>query len=387
MKLDLPTLLSALTLTSGVLAVAVLTVAWRAHLHRGLALWGGGLVVNALSYPAFALRMSGWLEFSILSANLLTTLTLALHIQAIMAFQHARALAPPVWLVWLPVPLSVALAWLFLHDDHWRNILVATVQSALAIMLASQAWAPRLQGPRLTGRLVVIAGSVLLATTLLIRTGFMVSQSDWDTHYNVPDQVQTATYFIVMAVLLLNSMGFVLMQMEESIARQHELATHDVLTGVFNRRALMDALERDMAQTTRDGTPLTLLMIDIDHFKRVNDRHGHLVGDEVLRQVAQRTQQRLRRSDLLARYGGEEFLALLPNTDQTGATVVAEAIRLSMEEKPIMVQQTAIPVTVSIGVHCHQPHSAHQAAEPLIAASDEALYRAKHNGRNRVEVG
>lgn len=386
MTLHLPTLLSTLTLTSSVLAMAVLTVAWRAHIHRGLSLWGAGLVVNALSYPAFALRVLDWPAFSILSTNLLTTLTLALHIQALMVFQRSRAQTLPGWLVWLPVPTSVVLAGAFLHDDHWRNILVAALQSAMALMLVTQAWAPRLQGPRLTGRLVMIAGAALLAGMFLTRTAFMVAESDWDQHYNVPDQIQAVTYFVTMAVLLLNSMGFVLMQMEHAIASQHELANHDALTGTFNRRALMVALERDIAQACRDKTPLTLLMIDIDHFKLVNDQHGHLVGDEVLRQVAQRTQLRLRRSDLLARYGGEEFLALLPNTDQPGALVVAEAIRRSVAELPITVGKTQIPVTVSIGVHSHPQTPAPAASQTLIAASDEALYRAKHNGRNRVEV-
>lgn len=387
MKLDLPTLLWTLTLASGVLAAAVLTVAWREKLHRGLSLWGLGLVVNALSYPAFGLRALGWPHTSIVLANLLTALTIVMHTLGLMEFQRSRARALPVWLVCLPAVLNVLVASLLLHDDHWRNVLVAALQSVLAGLFLSQAWAPELEGRRLTGRLVVIAGTGLLLVTFVVRTLFMIAVSDWDGHYNVPDHVQAWTYFATLAILLVNSMGFVLMQMEHAIVQQTTLATHDGLTGLYNRHALMEALERYGAQSQRGGTCLALLMIDIDHFKAVNDQHGHLAGDEVLREVAQRAQNRLRRADLLARYGGEEFLALLPLTDQAGATVVAQAIRRAMEEQPISVRGHGIAVTVSIGVHAAVVPAAAGATEAMVAASDQALYLAKHQGRNRVVVG
>lgn len=381
--MDLPTLLACLTLTSSVLAAAVLTVAWRAKVHRGLTLWGMGLVFNALSYPAFGLRTLGWATTSILLTNLLTALTLVLHTLALMAFQRGRTRPMLSGWLWLLAGANVLAAWAFLHDDHWRNILAAALQSGLAALFLLQAWGPGLQPPRLTGRLVIITGTGLLLVTFLVRTVLMIVQSDWDGRYKVPDDVQAATYFVALSVLLLNSMGFVLMQMERAISQQHNLATHDGLTGVYNRHALMDALPRYLAQAARAGTPLALLMIDIDHFKRVNDQHGHLTGDEVLRTVAQRVNQRLRRADLLARFGGEEFLVLLPGTDLGGAGVVAENIRRAVESAPIWVQGQAIAVTVSIGVHAEVP-SPDAAAEALIAASDEALYEAKRQGRNRV---
>ncbi len=279
---------------------------------------------------------------------------------------------------------NVLAAGLFLHDDHWRNIWVAALQSGLAALFLLQAWGPGLEPPRLTGRLVVITGTGLLLVTFLVRTVFMVLQSDWDGRYKVPDQVQAATYFMALSVLLLNSVGFVLMQMERAISQQQNLATHDGLTGLYNRHALMDALPRYQAQAARTSAPLALLMIDIDHFKRVNDQHGHLSGDEVLRAVAHRINERLRRADLLARFGGEEFLVVLPNTDRGGAGVVAENIRRAIESAPIGVQGQVIPVTVSIGVHADVPDHRATGAEAFIAASDQALYAAKHQGRNRV---
>jgi diguanylate cyclase (GGDEF)-like protein len=351
MHLDLQTLLWVLPLTSGILAAAVLAVAWRTQVHKGLSLWGLGLVINTLSYPAFALRTLGWLYVSIVTANLLTVLTLVLHTLALMEFQRTQVRVAPLWCVWAPAALIAASTLLFMRDDHLRNVLTAGFQSAMAMVLLTQAWAPGLQKPRLTGRWVVVIGSLTLLVTLIARTVSMVTASSWDGHYNVPPHIQTVTYFGALAVLLTNSIGFVLMQMEHAISKQHHIAIHDQLTGLYNRYALLDMLDFLGAQSRRSGKPLAMLMLDIDYFKLVNDQHGHLVGDEVLRQVAQRAKNRLRQSDVMTRYGGEEFLALLPETDQEAAIVVAQDIRQAIEAHPMVVGCAEIPITISIGVH------------------------------------
>lgn len=386
MTLHLPTLLVALTLASGVLASAVLAVAWGSRRYKGLSLWGLGLVLNALSYLAFGLRDAGWLSLSILLTNALTALSLVIHTLALMAFQRGRSRSPPPWVVWVPAALNMLAAVALLHDDRWRNVLVAGLQAMMALVLLSQAWAPGLHGRRLTGRWVVIAGTSTLCATMVLRTLFMLEASEWDAQFNVPTQVQVATYFAILGVLLLNSMGYVLMQMEHAVGQQHELASHDRLTGLYNRLALMELMEHHLALARRRRSPLALLMLDIDHFKVVNDQHGHLVGDEVLRQVAQRAQARLRGADLLARFGGEEFLALLPATTAEGAQAVAEGIRRAVGEQPMVVNGVSIPVTISIGVHAAIPTEGPTAAEAMIALSDQALYDAKHQGRNRVVV-
>lgn len=384
MTLHLPTLLLALWVTSAVLAVAVLAVAWRGRVHQGLALWGLGLVCNAVSYPVFGLRALGWPDLSIVATNALTALTLVFHVLAVRAFQQGRA---PVWSaawVWGLALVNVALAAAFLGNDHWRNILASATQGLLAACLLHQAVAPGLRGERLTGRWVVMAGAALLVATMGVRTAFMVAQADWSGVYKVPEPVQFWTYFVVLAVLLLNSMGFVLMQMEHALSQQHSLATHDGLTGVHNRLALMEALTRDASQAQRSKLPLAVLMIDIDHFKSVNDQHGHLAGDAVLREVARRASQRLRHADMLARYGGEEFVALLPHTDAEGALTVAEAIRQAIAARPCEVHGVSIPVAVSIGVNAAVPAPGAEGVEALLAGSDQALYLAKGQGRNRV---
>ena len=227
----------------------------------------------------------------------------------------------------------------------------------------------------------------MLLMTFILRTIFMVVESDWDGHYNVPAHIQAATYFSGLAVVLTNSIGFVLMQMEYAISQQHNLAIHDQLTGLYNRYELLEMLAHSGAQSRRSGKPLAMLMLDIDYFKLVNDRYGHLVGDEVLRQVARRANERLRRSDVMTRYGGEEFLALLPDTDLEGAIVVAQDIRQAIEMHPMVVGGKEIPITISIGVHAGVFGNALDAADAMISASDRALYQAKEQGRNRIVAG
>src|SRR5450432_497096 len=165
--------------------------------------------------------------------------------------------------------------------------------------------------------------------------------------------------------------------------RLEVLALTDSLTMTLNRRALMDRLEAELDRARRYTLSLSLLMVDLDHFKAVNDSFGHLAGDEALRGVARVLQREARSVDVVARYGGEEFVVILPETGEDGAVKVAERIRARVTEQP---QEGLVPmpaVTVSIGVATVLSTQV-QAPEELIALADEALYRAKAQGRNRV---
>jgi two-component system, cell cycle response regulator len=164
----------------------------------------------------------------------------------------------------------------------------------------------------------------------------------------------------------------------------------DVLTGWHNRRYLQSRLFEELARCKRERTPLTCLMIDVDHFKSVNDRFGHLAGDEVLRQLADRISGEVRGSDVSARYGGEEFVVLLPGTGVAAGFVLAERIRAAVAAEPFELtgDTPSLPVTVSIGVADHSPnadeHDLKVVGERLLALADVALYEAKAGGRNAV---
>jgi diguanylate cyclase (GGDEF)-like protein len=159
----------------------------------------------------------------------------------------------------------------------------------------------------------------------------------------------------------------------------------DALTGVANRRRFHQALEIECLRYIRGHAPLSLLMIDLDNFKDVNDRYGHPAGDIVLHSVAQLLLSSLRKTDQLARYGGEEFAVLLPETRMEGALVIAERIRKIVGSKPIVAEGECIPISVSVGVASHANDSEVK-AQILLKKADLALYRAKTAGRNRVEA-
>ncbi len=159
----------------------------------------------------------------------------------------------------------------------------------------------------------------------------------------------------------------------------------DPLTGLFNRRYLDETLEREMARALRHGSPLSVLAIDIDHFKRFNDTHGHDAGDAVLVSVASELQQWLRASDIACRVGGEEFLLVLPDAPLDVAAARAEQVRTAVSELLVSMKSHELPrVTISLGVAVAPGHA--DSGEMLRRRADEALYAAKRNGRNRVEI-
>ncbi len=164
----------------------------------------------------------------------------------------------------------------------------------------------------------------------------------------------------------------------------YRLTTIDGLTQVFNRRYFEDTLEREIARCNRHHRPLSLVIFDIDFFKTINDTHGHLAGDAVLKTLATMIKSRVRKEDVLARYGGEEFVLLLPEISQKAAAVLADKMRKVVERHAFRFDDSTIPVTISAGVSCISK----KIADPieLIRLADERLYEAKAGGRNQVSA-
>jgi diguanylate cyclase (GGDEF)-like protein len=161
-------------------------------------------------------------------------------------------------------------------------------------------------------------------------------------------------------------------------------ATHDGLTGILNRRELMEALARELERAKRDKKPVGIILADIDHFKNVNDTHGHLYGDEVLKEIAQRLRSKLRVYDSVGRYGGEEFLLILPGCDLVNAIVRADDLRSHIASQPITASKISQTITASMGVAVSRDQG-DTGVEALLGQADRGLYEAKKKGRNRVE--
>ncbi len=175
---------------------------------------------------------------------------------------------------------------------------------------------------------------------------------------------------------------------ERILALHHTLrveATHDRLTGLWNRAAIIDSLQQQLDQATDEGTCVGIVLGDLDHFKSVNDTHGHAAGDEVLQEAARRLQSCMETGEHVGRYGGEEFLAITTNCDPSHAAVVAERMRAAISGRPMASPGGLLRITASFGVAttAAQPDVS---ADALIAAADAALYRAKLGGRDRAET-
>lgn len=173
-------------------------------------------------------------------------------------------------------------------------------------------------------------------------------------------------------------------QLQAANTQLQELALHDGLSGLLNRRHWENCLEREFARHRRHNSQASLVLFDIDHFKKLNDSHGHRAGDEVIRQVARVTRQMARESDYAGRYGGEEFVVLLPDTGLEGARQFAERLRCSIEQLSVDYEGLALTCTASMGVACMEEDMPGYGM--LIEAADRALYRSKANGRNCISL-
>ena len=230
--------------------------------------------------------------------------------------------------------------------------------------------------------------------------------SDWCLHTDEGDRRHyrlfmdpvidhsSANYLLVMqditeqerALQLLKSQNEVLEQrlftIERLKNRIKEQSIRDPLTNLYNRRFLNEFMERELALARRNQKPLAVVMLDLDHFKQLNDQYGHQTGDKVIELVAKHLLRQSRRTDILFRYGGEEFLVILPNTSATQAKHLAENWRVHVEQAQVFAKHQAISITVSAGIAVYPEHGT--TAFNLIQAADEALYQAKAAGRNQV---
>ena len=245
-------------------------------------------------------------------------------------------------------------------------------------------WAARLSRVvQRHGARALIAGGTLAGVLLSVLLGQIVV-----TLAGRGDRVIAAVVAAAAAGLLVPAGCAVILRLLAALdaARQRltVLGTHDALTGIFNRRHFLELVQREWDRAKRYETPAALLLIDADHFRQVNDAHGQLCGDEVLRQIAGTTAGSLRQPDVLARFGGEELIVFLPHTDLLGAVDVAERIREQVQRLAVPWQEKTVSTTVSIGVAPMRPEL--ESLDWMIHEADTALQLAKTDGRNCVRA-
>lgn len=387
MLLDSRILLLCLVIVSAALALSICIVAQQNE-HGGLRKWAWALGLESVAWLSFAIDRSFPNTTLIIAANLTLFIAQAVKLAAIYEY---RGLPWPRWQCMLPVLITLFACIFLARNGSHRHIVCGSL--IYAAQMAMIAFALRHDAESRSGN----AWHLLLGSTLAIMSIYVFRAIDSLSGSQIFTPLQTlltstpiqlTVFLFVIGLNITESMGFVLMIKQRSDREIRALAMIDPLTGIFNRRAFMEHAEKECAAAQRNRLPLALLMIDVDHFKKINDRYGHPAGDAVLAEIAHILTSRLRKQDTIGRYGGEEFCVLLPGTEELGAIATGESLRHAISATPLTQAGLSIAVTVSIGITV-KPASEilfKPDFSKLLAAADTALYQAKHDGRNRIVI-
>lgn len=379
MELHLPTLIKAMLMMAVTLLLVVGTLSWRTP-GEGLRAFTTGLALLVISFSMIGLR--GRLPDATLFSLANVTVPAGFAMFNVALHQFLRRPMLRVF-VWGPAVVALALQpWL--HGNPTERVIV--ISSLLAFQCATAITLLLRHGRDAVGigrPMLAVNYGVILAM-LLYR---IVAAGATSSGAQSPErllQLQSVSFVIACMTMTVLSLAFVIMTKEAADERNRILATRDELTGLDNRRTLQERLEQHAALAQRSGLPLTAMILDIDHFKSINDRFGHLSGDEAIRTVATKMRETLRRQDVIGRMGGEEFLIVLPATGIKAAREIAERLRAGIEATgATAVDGRPVHITVSVGISEFDPQAG-IGIETLIRRADEAMYQAKTQGRNRV---
>ena len=372
-----PTLFGCVALVATIMAFCLILVG-QFNQRDGLLTIGFGLLAHALAYVGYTFYGHAPLWFTYGAANSLLAVALAFYGTSLF-----RIVELPVawWRVFAPAALMLVLMVSLIDTLEPRMLaasIVLMVQCALIIY-----WTHRHVPAQGRARMLLIIGSSISLIGLGMRVVAIFGGGAAEMRYDVSNLKQTISVSIGTFTAMMISLGLVLLAKERSESLLKHMALRDVLTGILNRRAILERFASELERARRDRSCLAVAMVDIDHFKQINDRHGHLAGDEVISHCARHLSQRLRASDSIGRYGGEEFLLLLPCTDPEAAETVLDELRLSLASAPAQYGGSGIALRISIGVCCDVPDERDTTAS-LLAKADAALYEAKGLGRDRL---
>jgi diguanylate cyclase (GGDEF)-like protein len=378
MLLDVPTLFIVSIFVTTILGLFLLFAWVQDRSIRALAWWGVAYLIGGVSVGIYTMQDSLSNALSMAIGNALLFLACGVIWNGARLF-HGHEVKP----FWM---FAGAIAWLtalllpgFAGSGLARITLSSIAISSYTLLTAWELWGGRRE--RLMSRWPAMAVLALHGIVFLSPIPIALSAQSDDRLSDFSDgwfaifALETLLYAIATAFIILS------MAKERSERIHRTAATIDPLTEIFNRRALLDAGRRVLGRMTWDRQPVAVLMFDLDHFKRINDRFGHAVGDRALQVFARTAAAKLRATDIIGRLGGEEFAAILPATDLLSAAVAAERVRAAFEEAAARIDGLEIGGTVSIGAAYTADIDTQ--IEALLAQADKALYSAKAGGRNR----
>lgn len=382
MNLDSRTMmvmLSALILLfSGLLTLAGL----QAGNTRGVQHWAlGSLCIGlGLGFSLFQQGLPGS-ALVLISGSALVAAGTGLQFNGIQAFKTGTCNKHIPWLL-AGLVFMQNIWFVVLHPDIHARAVANSLVFAICNAACARALFIRIEQPLRTAFWFTGVSFSIVAIMLLLRAAvvFLAPANSYGLY--APTPINPVTFFIISMAQLSLAFGFVLMLNYRLSADLQKLASKDALTGALNRRSLEQEAERLFARCNRTGEKLAIMMLDVDHFKSINDRYGHPAGDEVLKHLAAVAQATIRSDDYFARYGGEEFCILLPSTSEKDAELLAERLRQKYAGLAIEFGGEILHSTISIGVS--DSTNAGLEFDALVAAADRAMYRAKQEGRNRV---
>lgn len=385
MPLDYGTLAIALSLSNLLQVAALFTQSKLVRQVPGLGWWTLGILCIALGFLAMFLRAAPDLTaLGVFANNLLFVAGHLLLYVGGLRFFGRREFRPGLGGFFAGYILTDYYFVFVYNDILWRGSLLYLTISALSLLIAGSLWKLRPRS-RSASALLVAAASVL--HSLVFFAGFVILLI-FPPPVNspaAPSPAQLLGMLDGLAISTLWTFGFILMVNQRLANELQDQATTDSLTGLKNRRYFVTMAQLEVKRSARRLAPLAMVLLDLDHFKSINDRHGHPLGDQALITFARRCQKNLREIDLLARFGGDEFAVLLPDTSQEQAGRVVERIRQTISEQPFDLNGTLVPVTLSVGL-AWVPAGNAVTFEELVVRCDQALYHAKQAGRNRVVV-
>jgi len=380
-QLDPPSVLVALLAMHGLYMVLELGMWLRRRDDDALAFWAFSNALVVVAALCFGMRYE-WPYIVTVSLGNTALLGAWAAIWAGMRRFSQRSV-PLVTVIALPLLLGAVLQYLpGLHTNYAARVVIVALAwaSGLLLIVWECARAERLE--RLVMRRALMIAFVLLACFILARAGLTL-QGPSDEDRMLVGRLAIVTFFVNMLIGTTWNLGLLMMINEQLETRLRWTADRDGLTNLLNRRGFHELSHRVLQRARRECAPVSLLQMDLDGFKTINDRFGHDVGDHVLCVFSNVARQAIRPADILARHGGEEFCALLPNTSGEEALAIAERLRQDFAKTEIAVEGRCFGVTVSIGaVEIGRDESIGQA----IRRADAALYLAKTNGRDRVET-
>jgi diguanylate cyclase (GGDEF)-like protein len=344
--------------------------------------WWLGLLLQPTGFFLIALR--GYLpaEFSVVLANIMIAGSLACYAIAIRMFTGVRQRRIVAGALVLTAGIVAALFSVVTDNMLVRVILLSFTH---ALLLSFGARAIYRQELKITRVSHTLAGMfVIAAIAMFSRAIYHIASQDpiidifdlrWPT---------VLSYGLGGLLPIVGTIGFLLMCTERSQKDLQRMASEDPLTGVYNRRALAEFGLREIARSRRHGTPLSVILVDIDYFKKINDELGHAAGDLALVETVRRLKKNLRGEDYLGRMGGEEFLILLPDTDIEQAQVLANRIREDFASQPMSLLEQSRSITLSGGITLLSAED--QLFDDMLRRADKAMYSAKAQGRNRMQL-